>query len=153
MMSYVGSAAPIAAFVGVDRRRADRIRTACGRSRAEDGGPRLSCLARNAGFSRQGKKAEGSPLRDRAACRPIAPLEGRGALSSDLRDIDATDHEAIRRARPYPVAAVTRVRERTTSCGASCRRTDVLTLQLLYREVSESMGNHDSEIVDAGSVD
>jgi integrase len=28
-----------------------------------------------------------------------------------------------------------------------------LTLQLLFREVSESMGNHDSEIVDAGSVD
>ena len=28
-----------------------------------------------------------------------------------------------------------------------------LSLQLLYREVSESMGNHDSEIVDAGSVD
>jgi hypothetical protein len=28
-----------------------------------------------------------------------------------------------------------------------------LALQLLFREVSESMGNHDSEIVDAGSVD
>ncbi len=28
-----------------------------------------------------------------------------------------------------------------------------LALQLLYRKVSESMGNHDSEIVDAGSVD
>ena len=28
-----------------------------------------------------------------------------------------------------------------------------LALQLLYREVSESMGNYDSEIVDAGSVD
>jgi hypothetical protein len=29
----------------------------------------------------------------------------------------------------------------------------VLALQLLYRKASESMGNHDSEIVDAGSVD
>jgi hypothetical protein len=28
-----------------------------------------------------------------------------------------------------------------------------LALQLLFREVSESMGNHDSEIVDASSVD
>ena len=28
-----------------------------------------------------------------------------------------------------------------------------LALQLRYREPSESMGNHDSEIVDAGSVD
>ena len=28
-----------------------------------------------------------------------------------------------------------------------------LALQLLYRKASESMGNHDSEIVDAGSVD
>ena len=28
-----------------------------------------------------------------------------------------------------------------------------LALQLRYRKASESMGNHDSEIVDAGSVD
>jgi hypothetical protein len=28
-----------------------------------------------------------------------------------------------------------------------------LALQLLFQKVSESMGNHDSEIVDAGSVD
>jgi len=28
-----------------------------------------------------------------------------------------------------------------------------LTLQLPFMEVSESMGNHDSKIVDAGSVD
>jgi pilus assembly protein Flp/PilA len=28
-----------------------------------------------------------------------------------------------------------------------------LALQLLYRKGSESMGDHDSEIVDAGSVD
>jgi hypothetical protein len=28
-----------------------------------------------------------------------------------------------------------------------------LTLQLSYLKASESMGNHDSEIVDAGSVD
>jgi len=28
-----------------------------------------------------------------------------------------------------------------------------LTLQLIFLKASESMGNHDSEIVDAGSVD
>jgi hypothetical protein len=28
-----------------------------------------------------------------------------------------------------------------------------LAIQLRYRKASESMGNHDSEIVDAGSVD
>ncbi|TAJ96961.1 MAG: hypothetical protein EPO41_04795 [Reyranella sp.] len=56
MLSFVGSAAPIAAFVGVDRRQAARARTACGRSAAEDGGPRLSCLARNAGAAGRGRK-------------------------------------------------------------------------------------------------
>jgi len=30
---------------------------------------------------------------------------------------------------------------------------EALALQLLFLEVSESMGNHDSKIVDAGSVD
>jgi hypothetical protein len=30
---------------------------------------------------------------------------------------------------------------------------DDLTLQLLFWDVSESMGNHDSEVVDASSVD
>lgn len=29
----------------------------------------------------------------------------------------------------------------------------LLALQLLYRKASESMDNHDSEIMDAGSVD
>jgi len=33
------------------------------------------------------------------------------------------------------------------------RRRFVLALQLSYLKASESMGNHDSEIVDAGSVD
>jgi hypothetical protein len=30
---------------------------------------------------------------------------------------------------------------------------DALALQLLFLKVSESMGNHDSKIVDAGGVD
>ncbi len=34
---------------------------------------------------------------------------------------------------------------------STCLR--VLALQLLFMELSESMGNHDSKIVDAGSVD
>jgi adenylate cyclase len=42
-------------------------------------------------------------------------------------------------------------------CGGraqcSTRRIRVLALQLLFMELSESMGNHDSKIVDAGSVD
>ena len=33
------------------------------------------------------------------------------------------------------------------------RASKVLTLQLPFIEVSESMGNHDSKIVDAASVD
>jgi hypothetical protein len=36
--------------------------------------------------------------------------------------------------------------------GKNCRRGH-LALQLSFMEVSESMGNHDSEIVDASSVD
>jgi len=36
---------------------------------------------------------------------------------------------------------------------AMCTGVVCLALQLLYRKASESMGNHDSEIMDAGSVD
>jgi hypothetical protein len=47
--SLVGLAAPIAAFVAITRRRADRTCTAersdSGRSAAEDGGGRLFCFA------------------------------------------------------------------------------------------------------------
>ena len=38
----------------------------------------------------------------------------------------------------------------TRGFATACRR---LALQLLFLKTSESMGNHDSEIVDAGSVD
>jgi hypothetical protein len=48
-VSFVGSAAPIAAFTTITRRRAVRACTAersdSGRSAAEDGGPRLFCFA------------------------------------------------------------------------------------------------------------
>jgi hypothetical protein len=37
--------------------------------------------------------------------------------------------------------------------SADIQRGDSLTLQLHFLEVSESMGNHDSKIVDAGSID
>jgi hypothetical protein len=37
--------------------------------------------------------------------------------------------------------------------GASTPTSSDLALQLSFMEVSESMGNHDSEIVDASSVD
>jgi hypothetical protein len=60
VMSLVGSAAPIAAFVAITRRQADRACTAersdSGRSRAEDGGRRLFCLAmQSALYGRGGK--------------------------------------------------------------------------------------------------
>ena len=51
-----------------------------------------------------------------------------------------------------PIAFFEVRRARISSLGWM-RRLPLLALQLLYREVSESMGNHDSEIVDAGSVD
>jgi len=35
----------------------------------------------------------------------------------------------------------------------SIKKCNVLALQLIFLKASESMGNHDSEIVDAGSVD
>jgi hypothetical protein len=37
--------------------------------------------------------------------------------------------------------------------GGAGLRPGTLALQLPFMKVSESMGNHDSEIVDAGSVD
>ncbi len=40
-----------------------------------------------------------------------------------------------------------------TAAGVTGRGGKPLALQLRYRKFSESMGNHDSEIVDAGSVD
>jgi hypothetical protein len=48
---------------------------------------------------------------------------------------------------------------RATSCDDGCRMNFIfldrgcLALQLRFLRASESMGNHDSEIVDAGSVD
>ncbi len=37
--------------------------------------------------------------------------------------------------------------------GNALRNPPLLALQLLFLRASESMGNHDSKIVDAGSVD
>ena len=71
-------------------------------------GLRLSCLARNAGVSRQGKKTQGPPLRGRAACRPIALWKARGASSSDPKGSspsDATtdvDAHGLTPSRPSP---------------------------------------------------
>ncbi|OYV24392.1 MAG: hypothetical protein B7W99_02555, partial [Rhodospirillales bacterium 20-58-10] len=63
----VGSAAPIAAFVAITRRRADRACTACGRSAAEDGGRRLFC------FAMQSARHLAGPRRKIAACRRCGP--------------------------------------------------------------------------------
>jgi hypothetical protein len=46
--------------------------------------------------------------------------------------------------------------QRKSDSGIPCRSKSakvVLALQLPFLKVSESMGNHDSKIVDAGSVD
>ena len=109
VISLVGSAAPIAAFVAITRRRAGRACTAersdSGRSTAEDGGPRLSCLARNAGdpgspprlrggVVAAGEENAGPPLRTRPACRPIALSK---AVARPLRQAVFT---AIRPRRP-----------------------------------------------------
>jgi hypothetical protein len=52
-----------------------------------------------------------------------------------------TDAEVAAHNHGYNTAAL------ETLCG------DVLALQLPFLEVSESMANHDSKIVDAGSID
>jgi hypothetical protein len=44
------------------------------------------------------------------------------------------------------------VRSPDVSCW-NCHHRAILTLQLRFLKVSESMGNHDSKIVDAGGVD
>jgi hypothetical protein len=46
-------------------------------------------------------------------------------------------------------AALAHLRRNARDCAAAVH----LALQLPFMEVSESMGNHDSKIVDAGSVD
>ncbi|TAJ88463.1 MAG: hypothetical protein EPO50_07840 [Reyranella sp.] len=57
---------------------------ACGRSAAEDGGPRLSCLARNAGAAGRGRK-----LKDRRCGTGLpavrSPLWKAGARSRPIR--------------------------------------------------------------------
>jgi len=79
-------AAPIAAFPAITRPGAARACTRRlepeGRSEAEDGGARLSCLARKARHA-PGKKAAREPLRARAASGPIALWEGQGAALSE----------------------------------------------------------------------
>ena len=76
MLSFVGSAAPIAAFVAITRRRADRACTAerSDSGRSASGGRRAGFFVSRGKCRRQpaGEKSRGPPLRDRAACRPIA---------------------------------------------------------------------------------
>jgi hypothetical protein len=83
VMSLVGSAAPIAAFVAITRRRGDRACTAersdSGRSAAEDGGRRLFCLAMQSARKGAAENSRRPPLRTRAACRPIALWKAVGA--------------------------------------------------------------------------
>jgi len=71
-MSFLGSAAPTAAFVAITQTVGSPV---LHRSRPKRSGGRRAeaFLSREeCRRSRQGKKAAGPPLRDRAACRPIA---------------------------------------------------------------------------------
>src|SRR6185312_5151425 len=73
VMSFLGSAAPTAAFVAITQTAG---RTVLHRARPKRSGGRRAeaFLSREeCRRSRQGKKAAGPPLPDRAACRPIAP--------------------------------------------------------------------------------
>jgi hypothetical protein len=76
VMSFVGSAAPIAAFVAITRRRAERPRTAerSGSGRSVSGGWRSAAILLRDAKARQRRRkiARKPPLRGRTACRPIA---------------------------------------------------------------------------------
>jgi len=51
-------------------------------------------------------------LRDRAGCRPIAPLEGRGADSFDPEDYRVAKGDSLK--QPVPVTAASGVNGRVT---------------------------------------
>ena len=88
-VSFVGTAAPIAAFVAITRRRARRVCTAehsdSGRSAAEDGGPAAFLLREECREVAAGEESRGPPLWTCLACRPIA-LSKAGARRSPARD-------------------------------------------------------------------
>jgi hypothetical protein len=97
-MSFLGSAAPTAAFVAITQTAGG---TVLHRSRPKRSGGRRAeaFLSREeCRRCRQGKKAAGPPLRGPVCLPSDRPLEGRGEAYSDPKGIKATDHEAIGRA-------------------------------------------------------
>jgi hypothetical protein len=76
---------------------------------------------------------------------------GNGLLEEPLSELDADMRVRVRLeiARAY-IPSNRTLAERGRLFGPREAR---LALQLLSLEVSESMGNHDSEVVDASSVD
>jgi hypothetical protein len=75
-----------------------------------------------------------------------ALAKAQGELSNPEKSITATI------SLPSPREGNRTFRYASLASGLDIVR-KTLALQLLFLRVSESMGNHDSEIVDAGSVD
>ncbi len=127
------------------RRGGPVLHRACGRSAAEDGGPRLSCLARNAGEAGRGRKAAGPPLPGPGGLPSDRPSRRPGCGSPPIRRATRRPTtKRLRRARAHPVAAMAELRKRTTSCGTSCWRTDARSLP--YAQPAEIL----VEVVEAG---
>ena len=150
VMSFVGSAAPIAAFVAITRRRAGRACTAehsdSGRSAAEDGGP-AAFLSREecrdgSGRGRKPRAAVADPPRlpsDR-------PLEGRGAAvpprahaRSDARSAPMLPSRAVSRHEASHVLRCEQLAQRCTE------RVDAEIAQVVV-EVAELWRQHDGSI-------
>jgi hypothetical protein len=78
---FVEWAAPIAAFMAITRRRADRActveRSDSGRSTAEDGGRRLFCVAMQSALQGAAENSRRPPLQDANRLPSDRPLEGR----------------------------------------------------------------------------
>jgi hypothetical protein len=115
VMSFLGSAAPTAAFVAITQTAGSPV---LHRARPKRSGGRRAeaFLSREeCGRSRQGKKAAGPAVAGPGCLPSDRPLEGRGACSSEPKGIKATDHEAIRRARRHLVTIIAEDMKRATS--------------------------------------
>src|SRR5579863_7713615 len=87
------------------------------------------------------------------------PLLGKGApprhnIAASCR-ARLMCHDPARQKRDAKATKTNQLKRETSIFWESLRKCSkfALALQLPFRKASESMGNHDSEIVDAGSVD
>ena len=137
VMSFVGSAAPIAAFVAITRRRADRSCTArrperSGGRRAEAFLSREECRRQPAGEESRKARRCGTGL---PAVRSPSRRPGRGLFRSEGHQGDRPRSDS-----PCPSLIPSRpsseAMKRTTSCGASCWRTDARSSSIPSRRRS-----------------